>query len=64
MIFTLKTHHIYTCGGAFLERTELTVSDANITPYEHTSFYPPYVCLYSLALAVRASSQLKRQFVL
>lgn len=47
-----------------LERTELTVSDANITPYEHTSFYPPYVCLYSLALAVRASSQLKRQFVL
>lgn len=43
-----------------LEKINLTVFDANITPYEHTSLYPSYRCLYSLALAAGASSELKK----
>lgn len=43
-----------------LERVELSLFDANITPYEHTSLYPSYLCLYSLALTVAASSERKK----
>ena len=45
-------------------KTQLTVFDANITPHEHKSLFPSSLCLYSLAPAVGASSELKRQFVL
>lgn len=65
MIFTLKTMAVILVVSSSLERIEVTVFDANIIPYEHTSLYPSYLCLYSLALAVGASSELKkRQLVL
>lgn len=46
------------------EKIQLTVFDANITPYEQKSLDPTHLCLYSLVPAVGASSELKRQFVL
>lgn len=56
-----KNYHIVEC---FPLKRRLTDSEANITPHEHTSFHPSSLCLYSLALAVGASPQLKKQFVL
>lgn len=60
MIFTLKPITFILVVSFSLERIELTVFDANITSYEHTPLYPSYLCLYSLALAVGVSSELKK----
>ena len=60
MIFTLKHIALMLVVSHSPEKINVTVFDANITPYEHTSLYPSHRCLYSLALPVGASSELKK----